>query len=285
MERFRATLRKRPKTHRDRTGIEKEIASAVVHDAAKLLTPFPQRVINGTGVVIHTNLGRAPLGDILTDLDLAGVSRYSNLEWDAETQKRANRDQHIRGLLEVLTGAEAGLAVNNCASALVLALNTLGQDKQVVISRSELVEIGGGFRIPEIIESSGCRLLEVGTTNKTRIADYEKHAKRKECALLKVHQSNFVQKGFVESVTLSQLVSLGRRLNVPVIFDSGSGLLTPSPLASLGSEPAMDVSLKEGAGVVVSSADKLLGSIQAGLILGKASFIEAMHKNPFYRAL
>ena len=283
--RFRARLKSQPGAHRDRPAVTKELIKEIVREAQDLMTPFPQRVINGTGVVIHTNLGRAPLGDAWSEIDLRVLSGYSNLEWDVSSQKRSNRDRHAGALLTILTGAEEALVVNNCASALLLALNALAKDKEVLVSRSELVEIGGGFRIPEILETSGCRLVEVGTTNRTRLEDYEARAKSGRSVLLKVHQSNFVQRGFVESVSLQQLVALGRRRKIPVVYDAGSGLLAPSSAPFLRNEPALDQSVKDGAGVVTSSADKLLGSIQAGLIVGKASLLRPMRKNPLYRAL
>jgi L-seryl-tRNA(Ser) seleniumtransferase len=249
-----------------------------------MLTPFPRRVINGTGVVIHTNLGRAPLGRAL-QADLDALAGYSNLEWDAASQKRSNRDRQLGRLLRLVTGAESAIAVNNCAGAVLLALNTIAADQNVLVSRSELVEIGGGFRVPEIMEASGCRLVEVGTTNKTRLDDYIKRAKPKPAAFLKVHQSNFVQKGFVQSVSLAELATLGRRLRVPVVYDNGSGLLSSSGLPFLEDEPTIEQNLKDGASIVVCSADKLMGSAQAGLILGKKALVEKMARNPLYRAL
>jgi L-seryl-tRNA(Ser) seleniumtransferase len=285
LSRFRDKLQKEPRPYSDRASLTKAIVEEVRREAAALLTPFPQRVINGTGIVIHTNLGRAPLGHTLEEANLAALSGYSNLEWDAASQKRSSRDRHLGRLLRLLTGAEAAIAVNNCAGALLLALNTIARDKDVLVSRSELVEIGGGFRVPEIMEASGCRLVEVGTTNKTRVDDYAKKAKSKPAALLKVHQSNFVQRGFVESVSLPELAKLGSRLRIPVVYDNGSGLLTASKLPFLSEEPAVEQNLKDGATVVVCSADKLLGSVQAGLIVGKASAVEKMAKNPLYRAL
>jgi L-seryl-tRNA(Ser) seleniumtransferase len=240
-------------------------------------------VVNGTGILIHTNLGRAPLGSVGEMEDaLAG---YSNLEWDPVTGKRGSRDARVGALLRLLTGAEAAIVVNNCASALLLALRELASDRKVIVSRSELVEIGGGFRVPEIVESSGCRLVEVGTTNKTRLADYRKKARAGECVLLKVHQSNFVQKGFVQDVPLADLAGLARKLRVPLVYDNGSGLPNASGLQFLASEPNVEQALKDGASVVVASGDKLLGSVQAGLVFGKPSIVRAMRKNPLYRAL
>lgn len=285
LSRFRDKLQAEPRAYRDRASVLKAVVEEVRREAQELLTPFPQRVINGTGVVIHTNLGRAPLGQALEEAELTALARYSNLEWDAASQKRSHRDRRLGRLLRLLTGAEAAIAVNNCAGALLLALNTMARENDVLVSRSELVEIGGGFRVPEIMEASGCRLVEVGTTNKTRLDDYAKKAKPKPAVLLKVHQSNFVQRGFVESVSLAELAKLGSRLRIPVVYDNGSGLLTSSGLPFLEGEPTVEQSLKDGASVIVCSADKLLGSVQAGLIAGKASFVGRMARNPLYRAL
>ena len=282
---FRARLRKDPEAFTDRDAVREAIIAEIHTEMGRLLAPFPRRVINGTGIVLHTNLGRAPLGNALTEIDMTVAAGYSDLEWDAHSQKRSSRDRHLGGLLRVLTGAESGLAVNNCAGALLLMLNTMARDKDVIVSRSELVEIGGGFRVPEIMEASGCRLVEVGTTNRTRISDFAKKAKARQSVLLKVHQSNFVQRGFVESVPLTEMVQLGERLRIPVVYDNGSGLLSRTEFSSLASEPTVEGGLKDGATVVVCSADKLLGSVQAGLILGKASVIDLARRNPLYRTL
>ena len=285
LSRFRKKLAAQPRAFRDRASIRDAIVAEVNREARQLLSPFPRRVINGTGVVLHTNLGRAPLGNALDEIDRAALSGYTDLEWDADSQKRSSRDRHLGGLLRVLTGAESAIAVNNGAGALLLALNTLAREKAVLVSRSELVEIGGGFRVPEIMEASGCHLVEVGTTNKTRLEDYAKKAKSKESVLLKVHQSNFVQRGFVESVTLSELAQLGRRNRLPVVYDNGSGMLSRAGVPALEFEPTVEQGLKDGASIVVCSADKLLGSVQAGLIVGKAAYVEQMRRNPLYRAL
>jgi L-seryl-tRNA(Ser) seleniumtransferase len=283
--RFREKLQAEPKAFRDRASLQQTIVAELRREADELQKPFPSRVINGTGVVLHTNLGRAPLGNALDEIDRHALSGYSDLEWDARSQKRSSRDRHLGRILKVLTGAESGIAVNNGAGALLLALNTLARDAAVLVSRSELVEIGGGFRVPEIMEASGCRLVEVGTTNKTRLEDYARKIKPKQSVLLKVHQSNFVQRGFVESVTLAQLGKLGKQSRVPVIYDNGSGLLTRPGVAFLDSEPTVEQGLVDGANIVVCSADKLLGSIQAGLIVGKARFVDQMRRNPLYRTL
>jgi L-seryl-tRNA(Ser) seleniumtransferase len=285
LTKFRGKLRSDPRAFRDRAAIRAAIVAEVNREAQELLAPFPRRVINGTGVLLHTNLGRAPLGNALDEIDRLGLSGYSDLEWDARSQKRSNRDRRLGRLLGVLTGGESAIAVNNGAGALLLALNTLAREKDVLVSRSELVEIGGGFRVPEIMEASGCSLVEVGTTNKTRLEDYSRKVKVKQSVLLKVHQSNFVQRGFVASVSLAELGQLGRRSRIPLVYDNGSGLLAPPGVAFLESEPTVEQGLNAGANVVVCSADKLLGSVQAGLIVGKATYVEQMRKNPLYRTL
>jgi len=283
LSRFRARLQKEPRAFRDRAAILDAIVAEVRDEIGRLTTPFPRRVINGTGIVLHTNLGRAPLGSALAEV--VKTDGYSDLEWDSESQKRSSRDRHFGGLLRLLTGGESGLVVNNCAGALLLVLNTIARDKDVVVSRSELVEIGGGFRVPEIMEASGCRLVEVGTTNRTRLEDFAKKAKSGQSVLLKVHQSNFVQRGFVESVSLGKMAQLGKRLRIPVVYDNGSGLLTSMGIPSLESEPTVEQGIRDGASVVVCSADKLLGSVQAGLIVGKASVVDQARRNPLYRTL
>jgi L-seryl-tRNA(Ser) seleniumtransferase len=285
LSRFRDRLQADPRAFRDRAAVLEALVAEVNREADALLKPFPRRVINGTGIVLHTNLGRAPLGSALSEIDTTAVTGYSDLEWDAASQKRSSRDRYLGGLLRVLTGGESALAVNNGAGALLLVLNTIAREKDVLVSRSELVEIGGGFRVPEIMEASGCRLIEVGTTNKTRLEDFAKKAKPRQSVLLKVHQSNFVQRGFVKSVPLAEMAELGKRLRVPVVYDNGSGLLSRPELASLESEPTVEQGLKDGASLVVCSADKLLGSVQAGLIVGKASIVDQTRRNPLYRTL
>lgn len=266
-----------------------QVASSVldqcIREAKALRRPFPRRVINGTGVLIHTNLGRAPLGELAGALDARDLAGYTDLEWDSESQERGNRDLPLQRQLQLLTGAEAALVVNNCASALLLALNTLASGKEVLVSRSELVEIGGSFRVPDIMAASGCRLREVGTTNKTRLGDFEGHAVPGGSVLLKVHQSNFVQRGFVEQVPLGAMIALGRRLGIPVIEDNGSGLMAEEDVGLLGDEPRVPESLEKGVDVVCYSADKLFGSIQAGILLGREEHIAAMRRNPLYRVL
>lgn len=269
----------------DPAQIADTVVRQCVRDAERLRRPFPQRVVNGTGVLIHTNLGRAPLGDLAALLADPALAGYADLEWDRDTGARGSRDAPLQRQLRLLTGAEAALVVNNCASALFLALNTLARGREVLVSRSELVEIGGSFRVPDIMEASGCRLVEVGTTNKTRLSDFARRARDGDSVLLKVHQSNFVQRGFVEAVSVAELVELGRERGIPVIEDNGSGLLDTHGAPFLADEPAVLPSLRAGVDVVCSSADKLFGSVQAGVLLGRAEPIAAMRSNPLYRVL
>ena len=266
-------------------GVAAAVVEACVREAEALAAPFPRRVVNGTGVLIHTNLGRAPFGELVAEMDTRALSGYSDLEWDPETQQRGNRDLPLQRQLCLLTGAEGALVVNNCASALFLALHTLAAGREVLVSRSELVEIGGSFRVPDIMEASGCRLREVGTTNRTRPADFERHARAGESVLLKVHQSNFVQRGFVERVEVEALVALGRRLGCPVVEDNGSGLVAGEGEAELAGEPRVAESLAAGVDVVCCSADKLFGGVQAGILLGRAELIGRMRASPLYRVL
>jgi L-seryl-tRNA(Ser) seleniumtransferase len=278
----RRVLRETPSPTDD---VRAEVVAACVREAESLARPFPRRVVNATGVLLHTNLGRAPLGGLLDGLGepLAG---YTNLEWDDATLGRGNRDEALARQLRLLTGAEAALVVNNCASALLLALQTLAAGREALVSRSELVEIGGSFRVPEIIEASGCRLREVGTTNRTRAADFERAAADGGAAvLLKVHQSNFVQRGFVEQVSTDEMVALGRTLGLPVLEDNGSGLVAPTSDPLLADEPHVAASIARGVDVVCCSGDKLFGGVQAGILLGRARHVDAMRRHPLYRAL
>ncbi|HUF13529.1 MAG TPA: L-seryl-tRNA(Sec) selenium transferase [Longimicrobiales bacterium] len=243
----------------------------------------PRRVLNATGVVLHTNLGRAPLAAAALDALRALADGYLDLEYDLETGERGSRYEHCTGLLRELSGAEAALVVNNNAAAVVLAINTLALGREVIVSRGELVEIGGSFRIPEIVERSGARLAEVGATNKTRPADYERALTPRTGAILKVHRSNFTMSGFVEEVDARTLAALGRARGVPVVHDLGSGLLLEGLSFEAGTTARAAVA--DGADVVTMSGDKLLGGPQAGILLASASLIVAMRANPLCRAL
>lgn len=243
-----------------------------------------RRVINATGVVLHTNLGRAVLGREACQAVTTLAAGYSNLEFDLESGSRGLRYTHTDALLRALTGAEASLVVNNNAAAVLLVLNTLARGREVVVSRGELVEIGGGFRIPEVLESSGARLVEVGTTNKTRLRDYEKAINTETAALLKVHTSNFRIVGFSESVSLEELRPLAQAYNLPLIEDLGSGCLVALNLEGMADEPTVRHSIEAGADVVTFSGDKLLGGPQAGIIVGRREYIAQMETNPLTRA-
>jgi len=243
-----------------------------------------RRVINGTGVILHSNLGRASLSKAAAKEAIEAVSSYCTLEYDVEKGKRGNRANGIEKYLQNLTGCESSLIVNNNAAAVLLILSAIASDGNVIVSRGELVEIGGGFRVPDIISQCGCELREVGTTNKTRIADYKAAINKKTRAILKVHTSNFKVVGFTESVSINELATLGKSLNIPVIEDIGSGALVDVQKYGLHDEPIVKESLKNGADIVSFSGDKLLGGLQCGIILGQKKYIEAMKKHPLYRA-
>lgn len=257
------------------------IASAV-RDATR---PSLRRVINATGVVLHTNLGRAPLADSAIRAIEQVASGFSNLEYDIETGQRGSRYSHCVGLLRQLTGAEDALVVNNCAGAMVLTLNALAQKKEVLVSRGELVEIGGSFRIPDIMARSGARLVEVGTTNRTHDDDYRRAITSKTAAIVKVHRSNFAIAGFTSEVSVEHLVFIAAEHGLPVIHDLGSGLLLPLDDYGLSGEPTASSALASGPTLVLMSGDKLLGGPQAGIILGRSAVVAKLRKNPFARAM
>jgi len=242
-------------------------------------------VINATGVVLHTNLGRAPLSaEALRNLvEVAGG--YSNLEFNLETGERGSRYEHVEDLLCRISGAESALVVNNNAGAVLLALNTLAEGKEVIVSRGQLVEIGGSFRIPDVMRKSGARLVEVGTTNRTHPGDYERAITAETALLLKVHASNFRILGFTAEVSLKDLVALAGARGLPVMEDLGSGCFVDLSAYGIEHEPTVQEAVQAGADVVTFSGDKLLGGPQAGIILGKKKFIDPIKKNPLNRAL
>jgi len=243
------------------------------------------KVINGTGVVLHTNLGRAILGQKAIDAVISAAQNYSTLEYDVESGKRGLRYQHVEKLITTITGAESCIVVNNNAAAVLLILSTMTKGKEVIISRGELVEIGGSFRVPDIMEQSGSLLVEVGTTNKTHLYDYERIIKPDITgALLKVHTSNFKIMGFTEEVSLDDMVKLGHSHNIPVIYDLGSGSIFDLSRYGIKNEPSVIQSMASGVDVISFSGDKLLGGPQAGIIIGKKVYIDAMKKNPLLRA-
>ena len=244
-----------------------------------------ERVINATGVVLHTNLGRAPLAASAIAAIVDVAAGYSNLEYDLERGERGSRYGHCVELLRRVTGAEDALVVNNNAAALVLALNTLALGREAVISRGELVEIGGAFRVPEIMARSGAIMVEVGATNRTHPPDYRAAISERTGALVKVHRSNFRQTGFVAEVPLEQLAPLAREHGVPLLYDLGSGLLHPDLLPGAPDEPTAAMALAAGADLVAISGDKLLGGPQAGILLGRRDLIASCRENPLCRAL
>lgn len=244
-----------------------------------------KKVINATGVVLHTNLGRSPLPDSAIELMKHVSEGYSNLEFDLETGGRGSRYSHIEPIIKKITGAESAMVVNNNAAAVFLCLNTLANAKEVIISRGQQVEIGGSFRIPDIIARSSARMVEVGTTNKTKLSDYSNAITEETSVLLKVHTSNYKITGFTQEVPLEELVSLGRKDNLVVMEDLGSGSLYDLSLIGLPYEPTVQDSIKNGADIVTFSGDKLLGGPQAGIIAGKKELIDRIKKNPFTRML
>lgn len=249
-----------------------------------LLVPGPGPVLNGTGVALHTNLGRAPLGPAVLQA-LSGAGAYSDLELDLGTGRRGNRNLGVSRLLALLCGAEAGLAVNNNAAAVLLAARALARGGEVLISRGELVEIGGSFRIPEVIESAGARLREVGTTNRTHLEDFRRAAGPETRMILKVHTSNFRVEGFTASPGRKDLSALARDLGVPLVEDLGSGNLRPLESLGLGPEPTPEAVLGEGVDLVTFSGDKLLGGVQAGLVAGRGDLVGCLGSDPLLRAL
>ncbi len=242
-------------------------------------------VINATGVIINTNLGRAPLSTEALQAVQKIAHGYANLEYDLDAGERGSRHSHIQDLLCTLTGAEAALVTNNNASAVLLALTTLAQGREVIISRGQLVEIGGGFRVPDVMRQSGCRLVEVGTTNRTRIQDYAAAITEQTALLLSVHPSNFIITGFTEATPLSELTALAHDRGLLVMDDLGSGCLLPSERYGLAHEPTPQESIAASCDIVCFSADKLLGGPQAGILIGKAEAITHLAKHPLMRAI
>ncbi len=250
-----------------------------------LLRPTLRPVINATGVIIHTNLGRAPLSAEARAAMEAAARGYSNLEYDLEAGRRGSRYVHAEELLCRLTGAEAALVVNNNAGAVLLILSALARGGEVIISRGQLVEIGGGFRIPDVMRQSGARLVEVGTTNRTYLEDYEEAIGEDTALLMRVHRSNFRLTGFVHEPSLGELVELGRKHGLDVVDDLGSGALLDTSVYGLAHEPTMQESIAQGAALVSASGDKLLGGPQAGIIVGRGDLIARLKRHPLTRAL
>lgn len=260
------------------------LAEAVARRLAAFASPRPRRVINATGVIIHTNLGRAPLGRAALEAAAEAAAGYSDLEFDLEAGERGSRQAHVADLFGLLFPGQAALVVNNNAAAVLLALNTLARGREVIVSRGELVEIGGSFRIPEVLERSGARLVEVGATNRTHLADYRQAFATTTALILKVWPSNYRVIGFTSEVGVIELAALGRERGVPVVVDQGCGRLfkdDPGP----ASEESVEELLAEGASLVCFSGDKLLGGPQCGVILGAPELVQRCGKNPLARAL
>jgi L-seryl-tRNA(Ser) seleniumtransferase len=249
------------------------------------LTPTLRSVINATGVIIHTNLGRSPLSRSAREAILSVSTGYSTLEYELQRGRRGKRDMHAEALVIRLTGAEAALVVNNNAAAILLALTSLARRKQVLIARSQLIEIGGGFRIPDVLKQSGAKLVEVGTTNRTHLRDFEDAIEDRTALIMRAHHSNFKIVGFTTEPSLTELVELGKRRGIPVLDDLGSGALLDTAQFGLGHEPTVQESLQIGSSLVAFSGDKLLGGPQAGILVGEKVFIDKLRRQPLARAV
>ncbi len=257
-----------------------DLGARLRDELAAARRPELRRVLNATGVVVHTNLGRAPLSRPALDRVLEAGRSYSNLEYDLAAGARGSRQDHVARILARLTGAETGIVVNNNAGAMLLALAALAEGREVVVSRGELIEIGDGFRIPDVLARSGARLVEVGTTNRTRAADYERAVHHETALLLRVHQSNFRVVGFTEQPSVADLAAVAKRHDLPLLDDLGSGALL-----ELADEPTVRGALADGADLVCFSGDKLLGGPQAGIVVGRNELIERLRRHPLHRAL
>jgi len=257
-----------------------DLVERTLAELAGARAPQLRRALNATGVIVHTNLGRAPLPEAALARALEVGRGYSNLEYELAAGARGSRQDHVAGILRRLTGAEAALVVNNNAAAVMLALAALSEGREVLVSRGELIEIGDGFRIPDVLARSGARLREVGTTNRTRAADYERAIGPETAVLLRVHQSNFRVVGFTEQPTVEQLAAVAARAGLPLVDDLGSGVLV-----HLEGEPSAKESLAAGADLVCFSGDKLLGGPQAGIVVGRADLVERLRRHPLQRAL
>ncbi|HOD55196.1 MAG TPA: L-seryl-tRNA(Sec) selenium transferase, partial [Candidatus Cloacimonadota bacterium] len=265
---------------------DKEQFIAEISDYLKDLIKSPLKpVINATGIILHTNLGRAPLSKYILENSFKTLSSYSNLEFDLNSGKRGNRNVHLSALIQLLTGAEDCLIVNNNVAAVFLCLNQFARNKEVIVSRSELIEIGGSFRIPDIMTSSGCILKEVGTTNCTRLSDYEENINDQTAMIFKAHQSNYYILGHTESVEIEALSSLAKKNNLPFLYDIGSGLLKQIDMLDPLNEPNVSECLTKGVDLITFSGDKLLGGPQCGIIAGKKTLIDQLAKNPLMRVL
>ncbi len=262
-----------------------QIARVVMARAERTWSNWPGRVINATGVVLHTNLGRAPLSANAVEAAGHAAAGYSDLEFDLESGKRGSRNSRISQLTADVTGAEAGLAVNNNASAVLLVLSSIAEGREVIVSRGEAVEIGGGFRIPDVLSRSGANLVEVGTTNRTYASDYAAAITDRTAAILKVHPSNFFVQGFTHAPELAELVAVGRDHDIPVLNDLGSGTLLDTRRFGMEREPTVQDSITDGAALTMFSGDKLLGGPQAGIVCGKQELVDRVARHPLARAV
>jgi L-seryl-tRNA(Ser) seleniumtransferase len=262
-----------------------DLESRLADELGAARTARLRRALNATGVIVHTNLGRAPLAEAALERVREVGRGYSNLEYDLSAGTRGSRQDHVAGILRRLTGAEATLVVNNNAAAVLLALAALAEGRDVLVSRGELIEIGDGFRIPDVLARSGARLVEVGTTNRTRAADYEQAIGPETAVLLRVHQSNFRLVGFTELPSVADLAKVAKRHELPLVDDLGSGALRPSNSLLLSEEPSVRESLEAGADLVCFSGDKLLGGPQAGIVVGRAELVERLRRHPLQRAV
>ena len=262
-----------------------ELAEAVCRELESMARREPRRVINATGVIIHTNLGRAPLSRAATEAMVEAAAGYTDLELELQTGRRGSRQAHLQSLLSQLTGAEAALAVNNNASAVLLGLSALCAGKEVIVARGESVEIGGGFRIPDVLQQSGSSLVDVGTTNRTYARDYGDAVTENTAAFLKIHASNFRVEGFTAWVEPGELVDLGKQRGIPVLHDVGSGSLLPTEEYGLAHEPTPQESIAAGVGLVFFSGDKLLGGPQAGIVVGSKELVNRLERHPLARAV
>lgn len=273
------------KSNIDKIISEKEIVKEIINNIEKVTKKKLKRLINATGIVLHTNMGRSLIDRESFENAMEIACNYSNLEFDLETGKRGTRYNHLEDLLIELTGAEAVHIVNNNAAATMLVLSTMANEKEVIVSRGELVEIGGSFRIPDIMKISNAKLIEVGCTNKTHYRDYENAITEDTALLMKVHTSNYQIQGFTEEVELEELKTLSKEKDIAVYMDLGSGSLVDLSLKKIGNEPSVESLIKKGADIISFSGDKLLGSTQAGIIIGKKKYIEKMKKHQLTRAI
>ena len=272
-----------------RQGRAAPLAAAVAQEVcaaiATLARPAPRPVVNATGVIIHTNLGRAPLSRAATQAAMLAAQGYSDLELDLQTGRRGSRQSRLQELLQQLTGAEAALVVNNNASAVLLGLSALAAGREVIVSRGEAVEIGGGFRVPDVLRQSGATLVDVGTTNRTYVRDYAEAITGNTGAFLKAHASNFRVEGFTAAVEPAELVVLGQERGIPVLHDVGSGCLLDTLPYGLAHEPTPQESVAAGVGLVFFSGDKLLGGPQAGIVVGRSELVQRLERHPLARAV